>query len=111
VGTALALGGLMGLVWGLLLPGGLGFFMFFFIFFIGPPIGYFFADMLGRATNRKRGPVMQGIAVGGLVFAWVVKSMVAGMVAGGLGAWAFQGDLFGLLLLASACAGAIARLR
>jgi hypothetical protein len=105
-GTAIVLGAVMGFLWALLFPGGF-FFFFLLILFIGPTIGYFFADMLGRVTNRKRGPVMQGIAVAGLVFAWVVKSVLAD----GLTATAFQGDLGGLLLLALACAGAITRLR
>jgi hypothetical protein len=106
IGASAVLGGLMGVVWGLLFPHGLGFF-FLLIFFIGPPIGYFFADVLGRATNRKRGPVMQGIAVAGLVFAFVVKSLVSG----GVSPEAFRGDLFGIVLLVAACIGAITRLR
>lgn len=110
VGASLALGAAMGAVWGVLFPGGIGF-LLLLAFFIGPPIGYFFADVLGRVTNRKRGPVMQGIAVGGLVFAWVVKSLVAAAVFETSLARAFQGDLFGLILLALACAGAITRLR
>ena len=103
-GAALAVGGVIGVVWGILLPPGfgLGFFGLFIALFIGSPIGYFFADVLDRATGRKRGPVIQSMAVGGLVFAWLVHALVGG---------SFQGDLFGLVLAAAACAGAISRLR
>ena len=104
VGAALLVGGVMGVVWGILLPPGfgLGFFGLLIALFIGSPIGYFFADVLDRATGRKRGPVMQSIAVGGLIVAWIVHALVGG---------SFQGDLFGLVLVAAACAGAIGRLR
>ncbi len=102
--AALVTGAVMGAIWGFLLPGGLpfGFFGLLIALFLGGPIGYFFADVLDRATNRKRGPVMQGIAVGGLIVAFIVHGLVGG---------ALQGDLFGILLVASACAGAISRLR
>ena len=103
-GTALLVGVVIGVIWGIVLPAGLrlGFFGIFIALFIGTPIGYFFANVLDRVTNRKRGPVMQGIAIGGLVLAYLVHAAVGGFVAG---------DLFGLVLTAAACAGAISRLR
>ncbi len=104
VGAALLVGVVIGVIWGILLPPGFGFGIFglFIALFIGSPIGYFFAGVLDRATGRKRGPVMQSIAVGGLVVAWLVHAAVGGT---------FQGDLFGLILVAAASAGAIGRLR
>jgi hypothetical protein len=104
VGAALVLGAVIGAVWGVLFPHGFGFGIFdlFIAAIIGSPVGYLFADVLDRATNRKRGPVMQGIAVGGLVFAWIAHGVVGG---------ALQGDLFGLVLVAVACMSAIGRLR
>ena len=108
-GTSLGLGAAMGVAWGLVF-GGIGVFLLL-VFFIGPPIGYFFADVLGRATNRKRGPVMQGIAVGGLIVAWVVKALVETAVYPVSLAAAFQGDIAGIVLLVLACVGAVTRLR
>jgi hypothetical protein len=108
VATSLGLGAVIGAAWGLLRLDRLGFILIWGALFFGLPIGYFFADVVGRVTNRKRGPVMQGIAVTGLLLAWVVKSVVSGY---GLGAEAFQADLFGLVLLAAVCAGAVTRLR
>ncbi|MFN8558249.1 MAG: hypothetical protein U0531_13205 [Dehalococcoidia bacterium] len=106
VGTALVVGGAVGAVWGWLLPPGfslLGLFDLLLALFIGPPIGYAFADLLDRATRRKRGRVMQGIAVGGLVWAYVVHAVVGGGFV--------PGDLFGLALTALAAFGAVGRLR
>ena len=103
--VALITGAVMGVVWGLLLPAGLGFgfFALFIALILGSPIGYFVAGALDRVTNRKRGPVMQGIAVGTLLFAYLVRAAVAGGIV--------PGDLFSIVLLAAACAGAISRLR
>lgn len=104
VGVSLLIGGAFGFLWGLLFPRGLGLGLLGLLIaaVIGSPLGYAFADLLGRATSRKRGPVMQGIAVAGLVFAWLVHGLVAG---------SFQNDLFGLVLVAVACFGAVGRLR
>ncbi len=104
VSVALVTGAVMGAVWGLVLPVGfgLGLFGLLIALFIGSPVGYVFAAVLDRVTNRKRGPAMQGVAVGGLILAWLVHAAVAGAV---------QGDLFGLVLTAAACSGAISRLR
>lgn len=104
--AALVVGIILGVVWGLLLPpqvmARFGFFGWFIAVVAGSPIGYFFANVLDRATNHKRGPTMQGIAVAGLILAWLVHVVVAG---------AIQGDIFGLILTAAASAGAISRLR
>lgn len=104
VPASLLTGAAMGVAWGLLLPGGfgLGLFGLLIAIFIGSPIGYGFAAVLDRVTNRKRGPTMQGIAVAGLVLAFLVQAAVSGAV---------QGNLFGLVLTAAACSGAISRLR
>lgn len=102
--AAVVLGVVMGAVWGFLLPGGprVGLFGILIALILGTPVGYFFADMLGRVTNRKRGPVMQALAVAGLVIAWLVHAAVGGVL---------QGDLFGLVLVVAASAAAIGRLR
>ncbi|MBI2760064.1 MAG: hypothetical protein HYX51_01395 [Chloroflexi bacterium] len=103
-GVSLAIGAATGAAWGFLLPNslGIGILGIFIALFIGSPIGYGFANLLDKVTNRKRGPVMQGIAVAGIVGAWLVHVAVGAEI---------RGDIFGLALVAAACAGAISRLR
>lgn len=103
VAMSLVAGAILGVIWGLLLPAGIGFFGIFLAIFVGPPIGYFFADLLGRATKHKRGPVMQGIAVGGVILALILKTAVSG--------YPISADIFALILAATIASGAIGRLR
>ncbi len=105
VAAALALGAALGVVWGLLLPAGPGFGLFGALFglLLGSPLGYFFADVLDRVTNRKRGPLVQSIAVAGLGTAWVAHAVLAGGVV--------VGDWFGVTLVVAAAVAAVGRLR
>ncbi len=71
--SAVAGAGLGG-VWGALLPGGFG----FFVIFMGLGLGWAVSEAVSQATNKKLGPVMQGIAAGGVVVAYLVRNVVAG---------------------------------
>lgn len=110
LGAVAAIGGgvVVGVLWGILsqalFPRGfpLGFFGIFIGAAVGSPLGYAFAGLLDRATGRKRGPVIQGIAIAGLVVAYLAQAAVRGTLAA---------DLFVLAALVSAGAAAFGRLR
>lgn len=71
VGAALAGGIVMGILWGLLTRDvGLG---GFFSFFVGAGLGYGFTRLMELATRRKRGPVVVGCAMGGIVLAFAIQ--------------------------------------
>ena len=107
-GASIGGGALLGIVWGFLshalFPRGipLGFFGIFIGAAVGSPLGYAFAGLLDRVTGRKRGPVIQGIAIAGLVVAYLAQAAVLG---------SFAADLFVLAALVSAGAAAFGRLR
>lgn len=102
-GAALGLGGITGILWALLLPRGLGF-LGFFAFFLAMGLGYVMAEVIGRATNRKRGLAMQTAAVTGLVLAYVVRNLALGLPL-------LTGDLFGYIIVGVASLVAIGHLR
>jgi hypothetical protein len=88
---AVAVGGgiAMGLIWVLVL---LPFTVGFLSIFIGAGLGYVFTRLLEWASGRKRGPVMIGLAVMGIVIAWgmtlaalPVRIALYGLVAVGVG--------------------------
>jgi hypothetical protein len=103
VGTALGVGGAVGLAWGLLVPG-LGF-LGFFMLFLGMFAGYGMATVVDWAGGRKRGPVVQWSAVAGIVVAYLVRNLV---LTGGL---LIINDLWGLIFVGIAAAVAWNRLR
>ncbi|MEX1195298.1 MAG: B-box zinc finger protein [Dehalococcoidia bacterium] len=72
--AAVASGGLIGAAWGLILPGGFGFFMIF----LGIGIGYGVAETISWATNRKLGPFIQALAGFGVVLAYLTRNVLAG---------------------------------
>lgn len=67
-------GAALGAAWGLLLPGGFGFFMIF----LGIGIGYVVAEAVGSATKRRSGTPLQVIGALGVVVAYFVRNLVAG---------------------------------
>jgi hypothetical protein len=77
--TALLLGAGVGVVWGFL-P-----FQIFFAFglfgglFLGAGIGYLIGEGVAVATNRKVGLLLQIEAGGGVVIAYLVRSVVLGL--------------------------------
>lgn len=102
VGAAIGLGVAIGLAWGLLLPGG-GF--GFFVLFLGGFAGYGMANLMDRASGRKRGPWVQGAAVAGVVLAYLVRNVVA------FDALIVPNDLWGLIFIGIASAVAWNQLR
>jgi hypothetical protein len=103
-GAALIFGALTGITWALLLAATQRF-IGFFIFFLALGLGYLFAEVLGWATNRKRGPLMQIAAVFGLTVAYLTRNLVLGLPLVPVS------DLFGLLVVGIAAAVAVASLR
>ena len=76
----------------------------------GLAIGYAIGELVSLGTNRRAGPPLQAIAVGGVVLAYAVR--VALLFA--LGTWVFRDlrqDLFGLISLVLAGFIAAGRLR
>jgi hypothetical protein len=99
--ASLAAGVAVGAAWGLLLPGGFGFFMIF----LGIGIGYVIAEAIGLATNRRTGTPLQVIGALGVVTAYLVRNMVAGDVL------VPTNDISGLIVLLAGVVMVISRLR
>ena len=94
-------GAVLGGLWGLLLPGGFGFFMIF----LGIGLGYGVGESVSWITNRKSGTVLQVIAALGVVLAYLVRNVLADydLVP--------TNDFGGLLALLAGVIMAISRLR
>lgn len=103
-GASLVAGAVVGAVWGGLLPRTLGVYGFF-VFFIALGIGYAVGEAVSWATNHKRGPVLQGIAVAGVVGAYLIRNLLEGAAA------IPSNDLWGYILVAVAAIVAAGRLR
>ncbi len=99
--AALAAGAGLGAVWGVLLPGRMG----FFGLLLGALLGYLIAEAVGAATNRKSGTPLQVVAAGGVIAAYLVHNLVAG------NELLPADDLFGYIAVIVAGAVAISRLR
>jgi hypothetical protein len=104
LGASLVTGALVGAVWAGLLSHNLGV-AGFFIFFLALGIGYAVGEAVSWATNRKRGPVLQGIAVVGVVEAYLIRNLLEGT------AIIPSNDLWGYVLVAVAAIVAAGRLR
>jgi hypothetical protein len=107
IGAAGAAGAAIGGLWGLLLrqSGGVYGAYGFFVFFLALGIGYGVGEAVSRATNRKRGAALQGVAAAGVVLAYLVRNLVEGS---GL---IPSNDLYGYILVGIAIVVAIGRLR
>ena len=99
--AALAAGACLGAVWGVLLPGRMG----FFGLLLGALLGYLIAEAVGAATNRKSGTPLQVVAAGGVIAAYLVHNLIAG------NELLPADDLFGYIAVIVAGAVAINRLR
>ncbi len=99
--AALAAGAGLGAVWGVLLPGRMG----FLGLLLGALLGYLIAEAVGAATNRKSGTPLQVVAAGGVIAAYLVHNLVAG------NELLPADDLFGYIAVIVAGAVAISRLR
>jgi hypothetical protein len=104
LGASLVAGALVGAIWAGLLSPSLGV-VGFFIFFLALGIGYAVGESVSLATNRKRGPVLQGFAVAGVVEAYLVRNLLEGT------AVIPSNDLWGYILVAVAAIVAAGRLR
>jgi hypothetical protein len=82
---------------------------FFWGVLAGFAIGYAIAEIVSLATNRKAGPPMQAIAVGGVVLAYLVR--VGVLMAFSWDMQDLRSDIWGLLVAGMAIAVAIGRLR
>lgn len=99
--AALAAGASLGAVWGILLPGGIG----FFGLLLAALLGYLIAEAVSAATNRKSGTPLQVVAAGGVIAAYLIHNLVAGSEL------LPTDDLFGYVAVIVAGAVAISRLR
>jgi len=102
--ASLVAGAVVGAVWAGLLSNNLGF-VGFFVFFVALGIGYAVGETVSWATNRKRGPTLQGIAVVGVVEAYLIRNLLEGS------AIIPSNDLWGYILVAVAAIVAAGRLR
>jgi hypothetical protein len=103
-GASLVAGGVVGAAWGWLLPYTLGVYGYF-VFFFALGLGYAVGEAVSWATNRKRGPVLQGAAVVGVVEAYLIRNLLEGV------AVIPTNDLWGYILVAVAAIMAASRLR
>ena len=74
LGAAVGSGAAAGAVWGFLVGGVFG----FFLFFVAMGVGYAVGESVSVATNRKRSTTLQGCAVLGVVLAYLVRNAVIG---------------------------------
>lgn len=103
IAAAAVSGVLAGLAWGYLL--GPVRFSLILVLVIALAAGYAVGEAVSRATNRKRSPVLESCAVGGVIVAYLVHNLVLG--AGLLP----QGDTYGYIATALAAVFAIQRVR
>jgi len=103
-GAALLIGVAVGVLWALLLPGGFGL-LGFFLIFAGMFAGYGMANYLDWAGGRKRGPVVQGAAVAGVVLAYLVRNLLVA------GTPVVAGDIWSMIFVGITAAVAWNRLR
>lgn len=72
LGAAAASGAVLGGLWALI-PFGVG---FYFGLLLGLGVGYAAGEAVSAATNRKAGPPLQALAAGGVVLAYLVRSVI-----------------------------------
>lgn len=99
--AALSVGAVVGVLWRVLLPGGVG----FFGLLLGAAAGYVIGEAVSWATNRKRGTSLQVVAAGGAVVAYLVRNLLLG------DQLLPPDDVWGYLFLLIAAVVAVNRLR
>jgi hypothetical protein len=104
IGAAGAMGAAIGGLWALLLPQATRAYGFY-VLFLALGIGYAIGESVSWATNRKRGPTLQGIAAAGVILAYLVHNLVAGLDI------IPRDDIYGYVLTGIAIVIAIGRLR
>ncbi len=106
IGSSATAGLALGVAWWLFNPLS----AFFFGVLVGLAVGYGVGEIVSLGTNRKAGPPLQAIAVGGVILAYVVRLMLLFAVSG----WMFHNlrfDLGGLIAVVLAAFVAAGRLR
>jgi hypothetical protein len=104
IGAAVAMGAAIGGLWAFLLPQATRAYGFY-VLFLALGIGYAIGESVSWATNRKRGPTLQGIAAAGVILAYLVHNLVAGLEI------IPRDDIYGYVLTGIAIVIAIGRLR
>jgi hypothetical protein len=104
IGAAGAAGAAIGGLWALLLTRGTGTYGFY-VLFLALGIGFAVGEAVSWATNRKRGPALQGVAAAGVVIAYIVHNLVAGLDV------VPRDDVYGYVMVGIAIVVAIGRLR
>jgi len=102
IGAAAVAALTLGAAWRYLLPVSFG---IFFAFLMGLGLGWALSEAVSRATNRKRGPPMQAIAVAGIIATYLVRNALWGI------AIVPSGDLSGYVTVGLAIAMAMSQLR
>jgi hypothetical protein len=102
LGAALAAGAAIGALWAFLFPYRVGAFIGLFL---GLGLGYAVGESVSWAANRRRGPVLQGLAVVGVLVAYAVRNLVEGA------ALFPANDVVGYVVVGVAAFIAIGRLR
>jgi hypothetical protein len=101
LGAAVTAAGVLGLAWGLLLPGDYG----FFGILLGLGLGYAAGESVSLATNRKLAPALQVMAALAVLGAYIIRNVL----------WAEvvipSNDLYGYLVTAIGMFIAARRLR
>jgi hypothetical protein len=101
IAAAAVSGVALGAAWRVLFPFSLS---IFFGFFVALGLGYAIGESVSLAANRKRGPVLQGVAAGGVVVSYLVRNALFGVLIP-------ANDVFGYVVVAIAIMVAIGRLR
>lgn len=104
--AAVVAGVVLGIAWWLFNP----LTLFFFGVLPGLALGFGVGQAVSLSTNRKAGPPLQAIAVGGVVVAYLVRTGLL-FAASGWGSHDIQTDLAGLIGLGLAAFIAAGRLR
>jgi len=105
-GSALGAGLVIGIGWWVFNP----ITAFFYGVVAGLAFGYAIGEIVSIGTNRRAGPPLQTVAVGGVVLAYVVRTALL-LAVGGWGFRDLRVDLVGLIAVTLAAFVAAGRLR
>lgn len=109
VGAAVAVGAVLGAVWGALLPFGP---FLLLAALVGLGLGYVVGEAVSLATNRKAGPPLQAAAVAGVLVALVVRGVILASAVKGIDLQdVLTNDVFGWIAAIIAAVVAMGRVR
>jgi hypothetical protein len=109
LGAAVVTGGVLGLIWGAILPFSPS---FFFGLLVGFGLGYAVGEAVSISTNRKVGVPLQAVAAAGVILAYLIRSAILASAWRGvdIGDILTQ-DLFGYIVVILGVVVAMGRLR